>query len=428
MKYEINKNENGIVTASVTVNSDEWQEHMQVAYEKNKGKYAVQGFRKGKAPRAVLEKNYGAHIFVQDAMDDVYYKSYGKIITENSDIKPIDSPKLDIKNFDEKKGLEFILEIPCMPEFELGQYKDKTFESHKHTVTDEMVDEQIKRELMRASKLVDTKEKSKMDDFVTLDFEGFIDGKAFEGGKSDDYQLKLGSHSFIDNFEEQLVGVDIGDEKEINVTFPADYHEKKYAGKPAMFKVKIKAIRSRVMPELNDEFVANSTEYETIDEYKTGLKSKLQERENEKAENELNAMILDSIIDGTNLTLPETLVNREVEYMLHEIEHQLQHQGITLDDYVKYLGKTIDDLKKEQLEIARKNLKGRFVLQQLIEKEKLNIKEGQFDEKLAYYAKLQNKTIEEFKKSVNEQIENQILNAILNDNVIKFLKDNNNIK
>ena len=275
MKYELEKKENGIFVANIKIEKDMWQEALDTAYEKNKGRFNIPGFRKGHAPRNIIEKTYGKGAFVNDAIDEVYYKAYTAILKEHDEVKPVDAPRLDIKNFDEDNGVEIELTIQCVPEFELANYKGQTFTKQEVKVTDEDVEKEIKNNLLRSSRLVETNKAVKNDDFVTLDFDGYVDGKQFDGGKAENYQLKIGSHTFIDNFEDQLIGLNIGDKKDVVVTFPKDYHEKSLAGKEATFKVEIKNVRERVMPELNEEFVSNSTEFETVEEYKNSVKEKL---------------------------------------------------------------------------------------------------------------------------------------------------------
>lgn len=427
MNYTITKNDNGQHVADIKIDAKEWDTYLESAYLRTKDKYTVQGFRKGKAPRNVIEKMYGEHIFMQDALDDAYYKAYTQILSENADIKPISSPSLDIKSFD-KDALELLLTIPCTPKFELAQYKGNVYHKHIHTVGEDEVAEAVNRELMRASKLEEKDGAVAMDDFVNLDFEGYIDGEAFEGGSAKDYQLKIGSHSFIDTFEDQLVGLKVGDEKDVNVTFPADYHEPKFSGKPAVFKVKINKIRARVMPELNDEFVKDISEYDTVADFKAGLKKDLEERNANQAKAHLENEILDDIVDRTAIDLPEALLENEKDRMMHGFEQQLAQQGIALDDYAKYIGKTIDEIKAEQSEYAVKSLKSRLVLEKLITEEKIDILDGQYEEKVKEIADSQHMAVADFEKEISEDLKNRILNNILMDNIVKFLIDNNTIE
>lgn len=427
MKYDLMKKENGIVTATIQLNAEEWSQSVEKAYQKNKGKFNVQGFRRGHAPRNVIEKTYGQGVFVQDALDDVFYMSYSQILNEHEDVQPYEYPKMDIKKMDDS-GIEITLEIPCVPEFSLGEYKGMEFTKNVTPVTEEQIKTAIDRELMRGSRLVETNKPVKNDDTVTLNFEGFIDSKPFEGGKAENYQLKIGSHSFIDTFEDQLVGLNINDEKDVQVTFPSEYHVKELAGKPATFKVKILNIRERIMPELNEEFVQNSSEYDTVEDYKNSIKDRLTKQAEESAEIELDNKILDTIVDNTKFDVPEKMVETEAERMIKGMEQQLAYQGATLETYAEYLGRTVDELKADQRIIAERQTKGRLVLEKLIRTENLDIDETEIDAKLIEIATERNQTLEQYKEDVGNDGINRTANELLMKKLLDFLRANNTIK
>lgn len=427
MKYELEKKENGLYVANVNLTATEWDEAINNAYEKNKGKYNVPGFRKGHAPRNMIEKNYGVGVFLNEALDEVYYSAYTTILREHEDVRPVEAPALDIQKLDEN-GLEFTLKISCVPDFELAQYKGLTFTKQKVEVTEDQIKEEIEHELLRASRLVETNKPVKNDDFVTLDFDGYIDDKQFDGGKAENYQLKIGSHTFIDTFEDQLVGLNIGDKKDVVVTFPADYHVAELAGKPATFKVEIKNVRERIMPELNEEFVSNSTEFETVEDFKASIKDRLLKQAEQHADIELDNDMLDKIIDDTNVTVPEVLAEDETKRQLQNMEAQMRYQGIDLEAYAKYIGKTVDELKAEVKVQATRNVKARLVLEKLIKTENLDVTEKDIDNKLEEMAKNVGKTVEEYKKQVNDNMVNQIANDLLMKKIVDFLHANNEIK
>ena len=322
MKHIIEKKENGIYEAKVSVEKEEWEKALNSAYEKNKGKFNIPGFRKGHAPKSVIEQTYGKGAFMNEALDEIYYLAYTSVLKENEEIKPVEAPKLEIQKIDDD-GVEMTLSIQCVPDFELANYKGLTFEKQKVEVTEEQIQEAIRRELLRASRLVETNEPVKNNDFVTLDFDGYVDGKQFQGGKADNYQLQIGSKTFIDTFEDQLVGLNIGDKKDVLVTFPAEYHEASLAGKPATFKVEIKNIRARIMPELNEEFVSNSTEFETVEEYTNSIKERLTKDANDRADIEVDNDMLDKIIDDTNFTAPESMIEEEVNRQMNGMTAQI---------------------------------------------------------------------------------------------------------
>ena len=427
MKYDLLKKENGIVEATIQLDAQEWSDSVEKAYQKNKAKYNVQGFRKGHAPRNVIEKTYGQGVFMQDALDDVFYLSYSQILREHEDVKPYEAPKMDIKKLDDK-GIEILLEIPCVPEFTLADYKGLEVKRDVKAVTDEQVKNAIDRELMRGSRLVETNKPVKMDDTVTLDFEGFIDGKAFDGGKAERYQLKIGSHSFIDTFEDQLVGLSVGDEKDVNVTFPSEYHQADLASKPAVFKVKIHNVRERIMPELNDEFVQNSSEFDTVDAYKNNIREQLVKQAEMNADIEVDNRLLDMIVDNTKIDLPEGMVAGEADRMIRGMEQQLAYQGATLEMYATYMGKTVDELKADQRMMAERQVKGRLVLEKLMRTENLDIEETDIDTRVAEMAEAQGVKVEEFKKNLDNNAINQIANELLMKKLLDFLRQNNTIK
>lgn len=427
MKYDLEKKENGVYEAKISLNKDEWNNFLNSAYEKNKGKFNIAGFRKGHAPRNIIEKTYGAGAFINEALDEVYYSAYTTVLKEHEDVRPVEAPKLDIKKLDEN-GVDLVLSIQSTPEFTLAQYKGLEFTKQPVSVTEEDVKNAIDRELLRASRLVETNAPVKNDDFVTLDFDGYVDGKQFEGGKAENYQLQIGSHTFIDTFEDQLVGLNIGDKKDVEVTFPADYHEESLKGKPATFKVEIKNIRSRVMPELNEEFVSNSTEYETVEEYKNGVKERLTKEADSRAELELDNDILDKVIDDTVINLPESMIEDEFNRQIRGMENQMKYQGITLEMYAQYIGKTVEDFKADIKKGSARNVKARLVLEKLIRDEKLDNIDADIDNKIAEMAKNTGKELEEFKKTVNNDMINQIANELLMKKLVEFLRANNTIK
>ena len=427
MKYDLVKKENGIFEATVSFDQTEWEKAINSAYEKNKGKYNIPGFRKGHAPRNIIEKTYGVGAFMNAALDEVYYLAYTTILREHEEVKPIDSPKLDLKKFDQT-GVEMVLTLTCVPEFELAKHTGLTFTKQEVKVTDEEVQQAIDRELLRGSRLVETNKAVKEGDFVTLDFDGYVDGKQFAGGKADNYQLQIGSHTFIDNFEDQLIGLNIGDKKDVEVKFPEEYHEKSLANKPATFKCEIKNIRERIMPELNEEFVSNSTEFETVEEYRNSIKEKLLKEAERRADLELDNDILDKIIDDTDFVAPDVVVDDEFNRQLNGMEHQMKYQGISLEEYAKYLGKTLDELKADIRKTAARNVKARFVLEKLIKDENLDITEADIDNKVAEMAKNVGKDVEEYKKTVNNDMVNHIANELLMKKLLNYLHENNEIK
>lgn len=426
MKYKIDRETKGLVKVKITIKGDEFNKYVDEAYEQNKDRYAVQGFRKGKAPRSVIEAQYGANTFTQIALDNAFDASYHEIMEKEKDIDPIDNPKVMMDKYTEKEVV-ISMEIPVLPEFELGQYKGLTFKRPENVVSEEHIQEHIDHNLMRGSKLVDSENPVAMDDVVNLNFEGFVDGKAFDGGKAENYQLKIGSHTFIDTFEDQLIGLKKGDTKDVVVRFPKEYHEKSLADKEATFKVLINNIRTRIMPKFDEEFVKNTSEFDTIEAYKENIKSIITKEQEAKIERDLDNQIVDAIINNTKLEIPTELVDREQERMILGLQDQLAQQGLRLEDYLAYIGKSMDDYKAEQRQYAEKNVKTRFILERIITTENITVTNEEFNARLEEFARMQNVSLDELKKQMGEHNMSHILNNMLMDKLFAFLKENNTI-
>lgn len=426
MKYKIDRETKGLVKVKITIKGDEFNKYVDEAYEQNKDRYAVQGFRKGKAPRSVIEAQYGANTFTQIALDNAFDASYHEIMEKEKDIDPIDNPKVMMDKYTEKEVV-ISMEIPVLPEFELGQYKGLTFKRPENVVSEEHIQEHIDHNLMRGSKLVDSENPVAMDDVVNLNFEGFVDDKAFDGGKAENYQLKIGSHTFIDTFEDQLIGLKKGDTKDVVVRFPKEYHEKSLADKEATFKVLINNIRTRIMPKFDEEFVKNTSEFDTIEAYKENIKSIITKEQEAKIERDLDNQIVDAIVNNTKLEIPTELVDREQERMILGLQDQLAQQGLRLEDYLAYIGKSMDDYKAEQRQYAEKNVKTRFILERIITTENITVTNEEFNARLEEFAKMQNVSLDELKKQMGEHNMSHILNNMLMDKLFAFLKENNTI-
>lgn len=426
MKYKIDRETKGLVKVKITIKGDEFNKYVDEAYEQNKDRYAVQGFRKGKAPRSVIEAQYGANTFTQIALDNAFDASYHEIMEKEKDIDPIDNPKVMMDKYTEKEVV-ISMEIPVLPEFKLGQYKGLTFKRPENVVSEEHIQEHIDHNLMRGSKLVDSENPVAMDDVVNLNFEGFVDGKAFDGGKAENYQLKIGSHTFIDTFEDQLIGLKKGDTKDVVVRFPKEYHEKSLADKEATFKVLINNIRTRIMPKFDEEFVKNTSEFDTIEAYKENIKSIITKEQEAKIERDLDNQIVDAIVNNTKLEIPTELVDREQERMILGLQDQLAQQGLRLEDYLAYIGKSMDDYKAEQRQYAEKNVKTRFILERIITTENITVTNEEFNARLEEFAKMQNVSLDELKKQMGEHNMSHILNNMLMDKLFAFLKENNTI-
>ena len=426
MKYTIKKLENNNVEIEMTLTSAEWEAEVNNSYNKNKGKYVVEGFRKGKAPRKVIEKAYGFEVFFEDAIGEGFYKNYMTILTKEKDLDPVDAPTLSVKALDEK-GIVIVAEIPVKPEVKLGAYKGLEIKVATKKVTAKDVDAEIDRVKEQQSRLVEKEADATvaMGDIANIDFEGSVDGVVFEGGTATAFDLEIGSHSFIDTFEDQLVGLKVGDEKVVKVTFPENYQAEHLAGKPADFKCKVNAIKTKVYPEINDEFASNVSEFETLDAYKADIKANLEKRAEQNAKIEKENKIIDEIVKNMELSIPKCMIDSEVDDIIKGMENQMMYQGIKMDDYLKYTNTTMEDLRKAQTKQAEKSVKVRLALQEIIKLEKLDVTKEDVDAKIKEMAKASGKTIKDTKASLSEERMAYIKNDILFNKLVNFLLENN---
>ncbi len=425
MKYKVSKKEKNLVVLELTLDANEWKAEVDNAYNKNKGKYAVEGFRKGKVPRKVIETMYGPTVFFEDALTDAFSKNYTIILDKEKDIDPIDAPALSVKSLDEK-GVVIEAEIPVMPEVKLGKYTGLGINVQPKEVTDKQVKDELKRVQEEQARLVEvTGDTVKKGNIVNLNFEGFIDGVAFEGGKAENYDLEIGSKSFIDTFEDQLVGMAVEDEKDVNVTFPQNYQVEELKGKPAVFKVKINAIKKKELPELNDAFASDVSEFETLAEYKNHIKEHLQHHAVENAKIETENKIIEAIIKDMKVDIPDVLVENELDNLMKDMEYRLMYQGLRLEDYANYLNTTVEELRKQRKADAVKSVKVRLAMQEILKQEKLDVTQDEVNAKIKELAKNAKKTIKEYKETMNAQSLNYVKNDILMSKLLSFLTENN---
>ncbi len=426
--YEIVKNEKNEVEVKITINKDEWNSYIEKAYQENKGKFNIQGFRKGSAPRKIIEKNYGESVFYDDALDLAFADEYGKFLSENTALDIIDQPSLQVDKFDET-GLVLTAKAPLMPEVTLGEYKGLQIEKYTEELDEKKVEKELNQARERGARFVEAGEdaQAKLGDFVTIDFTGSVDGKEFDGGKAENYRLELGSHSFIDGFEDQIVGMKVGDERDINVTFPADYPAEELKGKPSVFKIVLHKIENKELPELNDEFASNVSEFETLEEYKADIRKHMQETINEHIKRENENRLINKVVENATVDIPNVLIERQLDMFIRDLEMRLSYQGMRIDDYCKYTNTTVETLRSSYRPQAEKAVKTRLVLEQLIKNENLLVTDEELDARLATDAEKYNKLLEDYKKSINDKNLAYIKNDMLMDKVILFLTKNNTL-
>ena len=371
MSLQVEKLEKNMAKLTVEVPAEQFEAALKTSYNKNKNKFNIPGFRKGKAPQAMIEKMYGVGVFYEDAVDEAINASYPDAAKE-SGLEIVSRPEISIEQVEKGKSFIYVATVATKPEVTLGEYKGIEVEKAKPEVTDADVEAELKKVQEQNSRLVSVEDRAVADgDQTVIDFEGFVDGKAFEGGKAEDYTLVIGSHSFIDTFEDQLIGKNIGEDVEVNVTFPAEYHAAELAGKPATFKVKIKEIKMKELPELNDEFASEVSEFETLDAYKEDVKNKLAETKQAQATAENENNVVQKVVDNAQMDIPAPMVDEQVRNMIEDYARRLQSQGISFDQYLQFTGSTIDQLQEQMRPQAELRLRTRLVLEAVVAAEKI---------------------------------------------------------
>ena len=371
MSLQVEKLEKNMAKLTVEVPAEQFESALKTSYNKNKNKFNIPGFRKGKAPQAMIEKMYGVDVFYEDAVDEAINASYPDAAKE-SGLEIVSRPEISIEQVEKGKSFIYVATVATKPEVTLGEYKGIEVEKAKPEVTDADVEAELKKVQEQNSRLVSVEDRAVADgDQTVIDFEGFVDGKAFEGGKAEDYTLVIGSHSFIDTFEDQLIGKNIGEDVEVNVTFPAEYHAADLAGKPATFKVKIKEIKMKELPELNDEFASEVSEFETLEAYKEDVKNKLAETKQAQATAENENNVVQKVVDNAQMDIPAPMVDEQVRNMIEDYARRLQSQGISFDQYLQFTGSTIEQLQEQMRPQAELRLRTRLVLEAVVAAEKI---------------------------------------------------------
>ena len=371
MSLQVEKLEKNMAKLTVEVPAEQFEAALKTSYNKNKNKFNIPGFRKGKAPQAMIEKMYGVGVFYEDAVDEAINASYPDAAKE-SGLEIVSRPEISIEQVEKGKSFIYVATVATKPEVTLGEYKGIEVEKAKPEVTDADVEAELKKVQEQNSRLVSVEDRAVADgDQTVIDFEGCVDGKACEGGKAEDYTLVIGSHSFIDTFEDQLIGKNIGEDVEVNVTFPAEYHAADLAGKPATFKVKIKEIKMKELPELNDEFASEVSEFETLEAYKEDVKNKLAETKQAQATAENENNVVQKVVDNAQMDIPAPMVDEQVRNMIEDYARRLQSQGISFDQYLQFTGSTIEQLQEQMRPQAELRLRTRLVLEAVVAAEKI---------------------------------------------------------
>ncbi len=421
IKQEKTENKNEI-KITFTVESAKFDEAIMDVFKKSAKYFNIPGFRKGKAPFHIVERYYGDDIFYEDAFNELVPKVYDEEIKANK-IEAVSRPKIDVVQMEKGKDLIFTAIVNTKPDVTLGKYKGVELKKVEYKVTDKDVEDEINHMAEHNSRKITVEDRPAKDqDIVNINFDGSVDGEHFEGGKADNYDLTIGSHSFIEGFEDQIVGMKIGEEKDINVTFPKEYFEKKLAGKPAVFHVKLNSISVKELPKIDDEFAKDVSEFDTLEELKKSIKDKKQKENEEKTKTETENAAIDAVIKDTKIDIPDGMVDLEIDQMEDDINQRLQYQGLSLEQYLKMMGKTEADLRKEYREDAIKNIQTRLILEKIVEQEKIKEDEKYIKDELEKMSKQYGQKVEDLEK--NENLKDYLVKASKNEKAVKLIVDN----
>ena len=404
--------EKNMVKLVIEATAEEFEAGLNNAYNKSKSKINVPGFRKGKAPRKIIEQLYGQEVFFEDAANAIIPDAYAKACIE-SELDIVSQPKISVTQLEKGKPFVFEAEVAVRPEVELGNYKGVEVSKADTEATDADVEKEIKKVAEQNSRTITVEDRAVKDgDMTVIDFEGFVDGVAFEGGKGENYPLTIGSHSFIDNFEDQIIGMNIGDEKEINVTFPEDYHAEELKGKPATFKVSVKEIKEKQLPDIDDDFAQDVSDFDTLDEYKADLKKKIAERKEAEAKRQKETEAIEKIVADSKMDIPQAMIDTQVTRMAEDFAQRLQQQGLSLETYFKYTGltaeKILDDMKPE----AVKRIQNSLVLEAVAKAENIQVSDDEFNAELSKMAEMYKMEVDKIKEFMGESEEKQMRDDI----------------
>ncbi len=408
MSVQVEKLEKSMAKLTIEVPAEELEEALQKAFLKNKNRISVPGFRKGKVPRQMVEKIYGPEIFYEDAANELIPDAYEKAVEEcGEDI--VSSPKIEVTQIKKGEPFIFMAEVALKPPVKLGKYKGVKIDKIDAEVTDEEVTAEIDKQRENNARNIEVTDRAVKDgDMTVLDFEGFVDGVAFDGGKGENYPLTIGSGAFIPGFEEQLVGAEIGKEVEVNVTFPEDYQADELKGKAALFKCTVKEIKEKELPELDDEFASEVSEFDTLEEYKADVKATLTERKTKEAKDAKEAAVIEAIVNDSEMEIPEAMLATQQKQMVDEFAQRIQMQGLSLDQYFQFTGTNYDKMVEQVKPQAEKRIKSRLVLEAIVEAEKIEATEEDYEEELKAMAEAYQMEVEKVKEMLPEKSVSQI--------------------
>ena len=426
MKYTTKAAEKSTVKITIKFDGEEWKNALQSAYLKARGKFAINGFRKGKAPRNVIENMYGKGVFFEDALNLLFSENYGKILDKCEEkFTVVGEPDVSVDKLEED-GVTMIATVPVKPEVKISSYKGMKIKEFAYNVTEEELNAEIARVQDRNARKVAVEGRAaQLGDIANIDFVGTVDGVKFDGGEAEGFDLTLGSGQFIPGFEDQVVGMNIGETKDVNVTFPENYQAEALKGKAAVFAVKLNALQAKELPELTDEFIKDATGSATVEEYKAKTMERLQKQADRRANDATENSILEAIAANTEAEIPQAMIEKEIDGLVQKFEYQLMYQGLKLQDYLEFLKISVADFRKNYEEQAKKNVLSQLIISQIIKEEKLEATEEEIDAKVAEQAASVGKETEEYKKNMDPRQFNYIASDIVITKLFDFLKANN---
>lgn len=427
MNAQVVSKENSVVKFTFQVGPEKLEEGMKFAYNKNKNKLSVPGFRKGKVPRKLIESQYGVEIFYDDAVNFILNTEY-EVALKELGLDVVSKPEIDAPEINKETGVSFEVTVTVKPEVTLGDYKGITIEKVDTEVQDEVVEAELKKVQEKNSRLQTIEDRpAQLNDTVNISYLGTVDGVAFEGGQSDSHDLVLGSKTFIDTFEDQIVGHSIGDAFDVNVTFPAEYHAEELKGKEAVFAVEVKGISSKELPELNDEFAQDVSEFETLQEYKDDIMAKLKKTAEEKAKEKQSDMLLDAVIEAATMEVPEVMYENKMDQMLQDFSNNVSRQGLSLETYCQYLGTTPQGLRDTFKESAKKSVEARLVLEEIAKAENLEVSDEELNEQIGKIGEGYGLEPEKMLEIFREEDRIAVKEDMLVQAALKFIEDAANV-
>lgn len=428
MSTTVEKIASNKVKLSFDIDSAKFDEAMGKAYLKVRNQVTIPGFRKGKAPRKMIENMYGEGVFYDEAFELIFDEVYGPAVDENK-IEVVDRPEIEIQEIGAGKNLKFTCEVFVKPDVTLGEYKGVSVKKETTVVTDVEVDARVEEERNKQATEIQVEDRAVAEgDTVNLDYAGTVDGVAFAGGTAQDQTLKIGSGSFIPGFEEQMIGMNIGEEKDLQVTFPEKYHAEELAGKAAVFHVKVNSITETQLPALDDDFAKDISEFDTLEEYKADIRAKLEAQAAERDNNNFTNAVIEKVLENATVEIPEAMIERQIDSMMRDFEYRLMGNGLKLDDFLKYTGSDMKTFRENYRGQAEKSVKAHLVLEAIEKAEAIDATQEQIDKQLEAFAAQTGKTVEEFKASLSESDIEYFKADAIRDNCVKFLADNAKIE